>query len=147
MKHPIALALVLLVALPPLKAQTRNTAGALAAREASFNQALLRADWQAVEQIEADDLIFTNADGSVTHKSDDVANLRSGDLKFESIVMSDVVVQNLGDVGVVTGKLVETVRYQTTDLSGTYRFTDVWVRRDGRWQLVAGQETLVRSPK
>jgi len=147
LKHFITIALVLLGALLPLNAQSRNTAAELSAREAHFSQVLLRGDWQALEQIEADDLIFTNADGSVTHKSDDVANLRSGDLEFESIVMSDLAVQALGDVGVVTGKLVEKVRYQTTDLSGTYRFTDVWVMRAGRWQLVAGQETLVRSPR
>jgi ketosteroid isomerase-like protein len=59
--------------------------------------------------------------------------------------ISELKVQDFGDVGVVTGKLVERGRYKTDDLSGTYRFTDVWARRNGRWRLVAGQETLCKA--
>jgi len=66
-------------------------------------------------------------------------------MKFESIDMSDVNVQDFGDVAVVTGRLVEKGRYKTSDLSGTYRFTDVWARRNSGWQLVTGQETLVHT--
>ena len=90
----------------------------MTAREAEFSQVLLRSDWKALEQIEADDLIFTNADGSVTHKSDDETNLRSGNVKFDSIDMRNVNVQDFGDIAVVTGQLTERGRYKTTDLSG-----------------------------
>ena len=147
MKCLIAIALVLLGTVLSLAEQNSGKTKELTTRESEFSEALLRGDWKALEQIEADDLIFTNADGSVTHKSDDVANLRLGNFKFESIKMQDVTVQDFGEVAVVTGQLTEKVRYKTTDLSGLYRFTDVWVRRDGRWQLFAGQETLVPSSK
>lgn len=109
--------------------------------EQKFNQALLRADWKAIEQIEAEDLVFTNADGSVDGRPDEVASIRSGDLKFESINMSELRFRDLGSVAVITGKLVERVHYKGANLSGTYRFTDVWAKREGTWQLVAGQET------
>jgi ketosteroid isomerase-like protein len=105
------------------------------------NEALLSADWKTVERIHANDLVFTNADGSVTHKADLVDSIRSGDMKFESIEMSDVKVQALGNVAVVTGRVVERGRYKTDDLSGTYRFTDVWAKQDGSWQMVIGHET------
>ena len=117
-----------------------DTTKALIAAEQTLNNALLRADWKTIEEIYADDIVFTTADGSVSHKSDSVREIQSGDAKFVSIEMSDVHVQELGNVAVVTGKLIEKGRYKTDDLSGTYRFTDVWVKRDGRWQLVAGQE-------
>jgi len=113
----------------------------LIAIEKSFNNAFVRSDWKTVQEMCADDLIFTNADGSVTHKLDNVAAIKSGEEKLDSIEMSDEKVQDFGDVAVTTGKLVEKGQYKTTDLSGTYRFTDVWVKRNGRWQLVAGQET------
>jgi len=29
------------------------------------------------------------------------------------------------------------------DISGQYRFTDVWVKQEGRWQLMAWQATKV----
>jgi hypothetical protein len=109
--------------------------------ENHFNDVLLRSDWKGVEQIEGDDLVFTNADGSVTHKPEQVGSVKSGDLKFQSIDMSEVQVLDFGRVAVASGKLIEKVQYKTSDLSGTYRFTDVWVKRNGKWQLVAGQET------
>jgi ketosteroid isomerase-like protein len=147
LKRLIAIAFVLLGTVLSLEGQNSGKAKELTARETEFSQVLLRSDWKALEQIEADALIFTNADGSVTHKSDDETNLRSGNVKFDSIEMRDVNVQDFGDIAVVTGQLTERGRYKATDLSGLYRFTDVWVKRDGRWQLVAGQETLVPSSK
>ena len=122
-------------------AQSGDTTKELVALGQSFNGALMRADWKVIEQLEADDLVFTNADGSATHKSDEVGNIKAGDEKFESIDMSDVKVQDFGSVAVVTGKLVEKGRYKAADLSGTYRFINVWAKRNGRWQLVTGQET------
>ena len=147
MKYLGAIGAVLLGTCLFAMAQNRDAAKELIAVEHRFNDALLRADWKIVEQLEADDLVFTNADGSVTHKSDDVGSIRSGDTKFEAIEMSDLKVQDLGDVAVVTGKLVEKGRYKATDVSGTYRFTDVWVKRNGSWQLVTGQETLYSPAK
>ena len=141
MKHSWVIAFVVLGSCLTAKAQTGDTAQELIALERSFNQALLRADSKAVERIHADDLVFTNADGSVTNKADLIGSIQSGDLKFDSIEMSDVKVQDLGSVAVVTGRVVETGRFKTNDLSGLYRFTDIWAKRNGRWQIVAGHET------
>jgi ketosteroid isomerase-like protein len=145
MKHLWTVAFVALSSCLPAKAQTADTVQELIALEQSFNQALLRADWKTVERIHADDLVFTNADSSVTNKADLVGSIQSGDLKFDSIEMPDVKVQDLGNVAVVTGKVVERGRYKTNDLSGTYRFTDVWAKRSDRWQLVVGHESRVES--
>lgn len=71
--------------------------------------------------------------------------MKSGEVKFASIKMTDTHVQDYGNVGVVTGSLLEKAQYKNTDISGTYRFTDVWARRNGKWEHVAGQETLVAA--
>ena len=114
--------------------------------EDRFNEALVRADVATIERIEASDLVFTDAAGTVTTKSDEIQSIKSGDLKFASIKMTDTRVQDFGTLAVVTGSLVEKVQYKNTDISGTYRFTDVWAKRNGKWQHVAGQETLVSTP-
>ena len=118
----------------------------LIALENSFNDALVRADLKTIKEIEADDLIFTDATGTVTSKADEMQSLKSGDVKFESIQMTDTRVQDFGDTAVVAGRLVEKAQYKNADISGTYRFTDVWVKRKGKWEHVAGQETLVSTP-
>jgi ketosteroid isomerase-like protein len=146
MKPLWATALVALGSCLMVNAQSGSTYKELIALEQSFNDALLRADWEAVERLCANDLVFTNAEGSVTNTSDhQIGSLKSGDVKFESLETSDVKVQDLGNVAVVTGKVVERGRYKTNDLSGTYRFTDVWAKRNGKWQLVVGQETRAKS--
>jgi len=117
----------------------------LIALENSFNEALVRADLKTIEGIEADDLIFTDASGMVSNKLDEIQSLKSGEVKFASIKMTDTRVQDFGNVGVVTGSLVEKAQYKNTDISGTYRFTDVWAKRKGKWEHVAGQETLVAA--
>ena len=147
MKNFLAMGLVLLGICLSAMAHNRGTTKELVVVEQNLNHALVRSDWKAVEQMYADDLIFTNADGSVTHKSNDLATIRSGDVKFYSIEMSDVQVQDLGDVAVTTGKIIEKGRYKSADLGGTYRYTDVWAMRNGRWQLVAGQETRCTPAK
>ena len=74
-------------------------------------------------------------------------SLKSGDVKFESIQMTDTRVQDFGDIAVVTGRLVEKAQDKNADISGTYRFTDVWAKRKGKWEHVAGQETLCSGNK
>jgi ketosteroid isomerase-like protein len=123
-----------------------STAKELIELENRFNEALVRADIGVIEKIEANDLIFTDASGAVTRKADEIKSIKSGEVKFESIKMTETRVQDFGNVDVVAGSLVEKAQYKNTDISGTYRFTDVWAKRNGRWQHVVGQETLVSTP-
>ena len=123
----------------------QDAAKEMTAMENRYNDALVRGDWKLLGSILADDLIFNNADGSVSHKPDTITSVRSGDIKFDSLEISEVNVQEFGGVGIVTGKLVEKARYKSSDLSGSYRFLDVWVKRNGGWQNVAGQETRYKQ--
>ena len=122
-----------------------STSGDLIQLENRFNDALVRADLKTIEEIEADDLIFTDATGTVTSKAEEMQSLKSGDIKFESIQMTDARTQDFGDIAVVTGRLVEKAQYKNADISGTYRFTDVWAKRKSKWEHVAGQETLLST--
>ncbi len=141
MNYPVTFALVALGV--SLVAPTRgpDTAKELISAEQVFNEALIRGEWKTVETLMAEDLVFTDADGTVSGKSDQIGEIKSGHMKLESIEMSEVKVQDLGNAAVVTGRLVEKGHYKGADASGVYRFTDVWAKRNGQWSLVAGQET------
>jgi ketosteroid isomerase-like protein len=108
---------------------------------------LLVGDWKTVDGLMGEDLIFTDSDGEVTGKKYQMDVFKSGDFKLDSAEMTDVKVQDLGNVAVATGKLVEKARYKGEDASGTYRFTDVWVKRDGKWWNVTGHESRVVEKK
>jgi ketosteroid isomerase-like protein len=96
-----------------------------------------------VDQYEADDIITTDPTGRVTSKTQDKTDLSSGDYQIQSEELSDVKVLVYGDTAVAAATNRMKGTYKGQDLSGNYRFTDTWVKRNGKWQVVASQYTKV----
>jgi ketosteroid isomerase-like protein len=111
--------------------------------EQELLDALLKGDTSAAQRYTADTYIFTGPDGTVMDKGRSIADLKSGDLKIESSKLDDMKVQAYGDTAVVTYRSTDKGNYKGSDLSGQYRWTDVFVKRNGRWQIVAGQGTRI----
>jgi ketosteroid isomerase-like protein len=61
--------------------------------------------------------------------------------------LDDLKVRVFGDAGVAVGLETEKSRYKGKDTSGQYRFTDTWLKRDGRWLCVASAATVVTPTK
>ncbi len=59
------------------------------------------------------------------------------------VTFDDLKVRVYGDVGIVTGVYAHKATLNDKDATGTGRFTDVFVKRTGRWQLVSTQSTRV----
>ena len=91
------------------------------------------------------DSISTDPGGRVTDKAQDKKDLSSGDLKFQSLEVSDVHVRVFGNTAVATGTSTVKGTYKGQDLSGMYRFTDTWVERGGKWQAAASQATKIQQ--
>jgi ketosteroid isomerase-like protein len=117
----------------------------LVAVENAWADAAVKADGAAIGRIYADEYLFTDEDGFVWNKSQDIANVTSGTYKPVSYKLEDMRVRIYGDAAVVTGRNVLQASFKGKDISGPYRFTDVFVKRDGRWQCVATQ--AVRESK
>ena len=49
-----------------------------------------------------------------------------------------------GNTAVVVSRYRQTAKLGNRDASGELRITDVWVRRDGRWQIVRRHATSER---
>jgi len=60
-----------------------------------------------------------------------------------SFAWTDMKVHVYGDTAIVTGLNTTKGTFKGKDTSGAYRFTDVFVKRDGRWQVVATRASLV----
>jgi len=61
----------------------------------------------------------------------------SGDLKFQSITTDDVQVRVYGNTAVETGRSTMDGQDKGQTVPRDTRFTRVWVKQEGRWQLVA----------
>jgi ketosteroid isomerase-like protein len=48
-----------------------------------------------------------------------------------------------GDTGLIHARFSQIANFESTDLSNAFRLTDVWARRDGRWQVVARHSSIL----
>lgn len=114
--------------------------------EAARIDAILRNDSAALERLLADSLVTTLDAGDVKTKADELAVNRASDRKLESWEASDVTVRLYGDTAVVTGRAAvkDSLRGEG-ERSFTFRFTHVWAKIGGRWQLV-GRHISGRTP-
>jgi len=112
--------------------------------EQEWAQAGVKRDTSVYERIEADDFVFTDPEGVVGDKAKDLSELKAGEFTAEAIDLDDMKVRVFGNAAVVTGRTtIKGGKYKGKDISGQYRFTDVWVNRGGRWQAVASQATVL----
>ncbi len=77
-------------------------------------------------------------------KEETISARRSGQLRYESMNVTDMVVRLYGDTAVVTARADVKGHQLGEDFSGPYRYTRVWVRRNGRWQTVSYQATVTQ---
>ena len=110
-------------------------------------QAQLNSDTAALDRLWADDHIFTNPLGVVQTKAQRLAEIQSGGRKLELFSITDVHVRvYYGNTAVVTSRAMLKGQRQGQDISGQYRGIDVYVKKQGRWQVVAAQATRIAQP-
>jgi ketosteroid isomerase-like protein len=51
-----------------------------------------------------------------------------------------------GDTGIVKTRVKITYTFNGQDRSGDYMVTDVWIKRDGRWQVATRHSSLPAKP-
>jgi ketosteroid isomerase-like protein len=83
--------------------------------------------------------------GKLNTKADEIADIKNRKDVFTSVTASDMQVRVEGDTGVVTGVYHMKGRDEKGQpIDRRIRYTDVYVRRDGRWLALASQGTLLQ---
>jgi len=67
----------------------------------------------------------------------------SAEFVCESLITSDVEVRLYGETALVIGRASMKATFRGQNVGGEFRYTDVWVKRQGAWQNVASQATLL----
>jgi len=93
------------------------------------------------ERVLADDWSVIDATGRVLNKAEMLEEAFSGDHEIISGQIDEISVRTFGDLAVVTGRTRVTGRFRGQDVKVALRFTDVFARRGGDWQVVASQAT------
>ena len=117
--------------------------------ERQWLQANITHDPSILEKILADDYQIMRPTGRFSTKSEEIAHVKSSNpsCKLESDHLDDAKVRVFGDVAVSYGRDTFTVKCGDKVVTGTEIWTDTWLKRSGRWQIVQGQETLLRTKK
>ncbi|MGH9944875.1 MAG: nuclear transport factor 2 family protein, partial [Pyrinomonadaceae bacterium] len=113
--------------------------------EYDWGVAYVRRDMAALEQILADEYTFIDPLGEVSDKRENIAHICSGACVIENTESSDIRVRVYGLTAVVTARSTFKARYKGFSFQGQCQYTDILVKRDGRWRAVASQATLARG--
>ena len=145
MKSTFASVLVILATSAAARAQNHDRE--IIDLENQIAQAILNSDASFVERVFADDFFYTGIRGEVRAKQDIVNDLKSGELKFELMKFDDIKVRHFGETAVVTGLATTKGRGPKGEITGRFRYTRIYVKRQGAWQLILFQGTpLATSP-
>lgn len=106
---------------------------------------------EAVKRLVADDAVIVYPDGSIATKAEEVRTIESGAITADSFEMIDPKVTIIdADSAFITGRsVIKNGKYtmpnqkKPIDISGEYRFLDVYAKRDGKWLAVASQATKI----
>jgi ketosteroid isomerase-like protein len=164
----VGIGMVLSGCQPAASDTNRNAAAATASpAKESFDAAAIQAavlqaerDWfkagetynvEAIKRIVADDAVLVYPDGSTGTKADEVHIAETKAITGSGWELLDPKVTVLSaDSAFITGRSrVKTGQYKDVnmkkpiDISGEYRFLDLYARRNGNWQVIASQATKV----
>ena len=135
----VAALIVTSIFLPALANKSQESAdiAELSKLEQVWNDAYVHGNVEPLERLLSDDLTVTMTDMTVLTKAQSIGLLRSGHLKFPRYETSDIRIRVYGDAAVVTGRLQRTRTVNGKNVDDDWRFTKVYVRRSGKWQVVA----------
>lgn len=104
------------------------------------DRALMSADVAELQRIYAEDYVQYDESGNRSTRPDLIRNLTSGTIRFLSMTSMGRSIRLLrDDVAIVHGSEEDEVEQGGSRTTVRYIYTDVVMKREGRWQIVASQ--------
>ena len=98
-----------------------------------------RPDAKELERLYADEFTAINASGQVLNKAETIAGRVSGRSIAQSYEVDEVTIQIYGDMAIAK----TATRIEANTLSGKFRHLRVFIKREGRWQILVTQVTKI----
>ena len=114
--------------------------------ERQLSDALVKQDAVTLDRLWSRDLVFTFPSGAMSDKSKRIAAQKPSEASADSTNINDLVkVHVYGKTAVVTVLSTWKGKAGTQEYSEQYQATHVWVKQQGRWQLVAAHVSQVKK--
>jgi uncharacterized protein (TIGR02246 family) len=105
--------------------------------------AWVKGDVAEIAPLLADDLVYCHSSGVCESKTELLKAMGSGNTVYRSIDVLEMRPRNADGAVIVNGKAAIEVESRGNPLAFTLVYTDVYVKRDGRWLLASWQSTQV----
>jgi ketosteroid isomerase-like protein len=115
--------------------------------EEAWRNAVLKSDTALMESLLADDFMAISANGTLQTKEETLSKLGGGRVHYTGLEVSDRKVRFYGTTALVTSKAEATGTSGGVDITGSYRYTRVYVRNaQGKWKVVSFEASRIREP-
>ncbi len=115
--------------------------------EDAWRNAVLKSDTTAMSALLADDYMAITASGMLQTKQEALANMRAHRVHFTLLTLLDRKVRLYGKTALVTSLAEVQGTTPEGDISGSFRYTRVYVRdSQGRWKIVSFESSKIRTP-
>lgn len=94
-----------------------------------------------LSEVLGDDLLYVHSSARLDTKESLIGNMQSGSTVYQSVIPSDVTARDFGDSVVLTGIARIKVNSGGNAMNFGVRFTDIYAKRNGKWQMVVWQST------
>jgi uncharacterized protein (TIGR02246 family) len=137
----LALISVCLLPVPLASGQAGSAEQEISALSDQMIQAQLKADTSYFEKHYAEDAMIVHGDGEPFTKAKEIAELKSGSLKYELNEVREKKIRVYGDTAVVAFLISYKGTVSGKPYNGDLRRTVVWAKQNGNWNIVAYQVT------
>jgi ketosteroid isomerase-like protein len=127
------------------------------ALEAQLTLATRQLDLERLDRFYADDILFAGVTGATCDKASLMNEARRGKEERKaasetrhfvaSYDKEDIRVVAHGDTAVTSWRFVVTIQHGDEQSRRTYRTTNVWLRRQPGWQVIAGHTSSIGVPE
>ena len=138
----VSILLALLVVSPGAAQAPSATDQTVLKLDRELIDALFKKDRTTFEPLLADDYVYIHSNGTVANREEEIAQTMASDVKWTASNLSGLKIRVYGDAAIVTGTLTHTGSAKGY-VGGARLVTHLWVKRNGRWQTVGGQSTVV----
>ena len=104
--------------------------------EKAFGEAIVKNDLEGIGRFITDDWIIIDPNGEIVDRARFFEVIKSGALTHDMMESEDVRVRVYGDSAVVTAITSTKGKFMGQEFSTQERATDVFIKRDRRWQCV-----------
>jgi hypothetical protein len=105
--------------------------------------AMISQDVIALNSVLSDQLVYTHSSARIDSKETLIKSMQQGKTIYTSIVPSDVIAQDFGNVVILTGIASICVNSNSVEMDFKVRFTDVYALNVNKWQMIVWQSTKI----